>query len=121
MKNENKKDFLIESLIEETFEPVIEEDRYWIYDTKNKCFLKLKSSKKYIWNKSWHAKNAFINWVDSIFNQAFTSRLEQDNSISLKAEEIRTFFWKDFDVYSLNRDYKFIENNPRYEIRKFTI
>lgn len=82
-----------ENLIEELFEPIIPKNKYWIYDKKTKSFIRIKSSKKYIWNKESHAKNAFSYAVWRIFRGV---RLDNDD----------------------NNNLKFIENNSRYEIRE---
>lgn len=70
-------------------ESIFVEEQYWIFDTKNNSFIKLKGSKKYVWMKPWHAQNAFS--------------YEMQRHLP---------YWTPSSC-------KFIENNPRYQIRKF--
>lgn len=132
MKKEKKSSQeYIEALIEEAFEPVIDEEKYWIFDNKKNCFVKLKVSNKFIWNKSGHAKNAFINWVENILNKNIRSAIDnnkvQQNSTELnKLLEVVTEFYLDkenstqdpYKIWLISKYFKFIENNPRYEIKK---
>lgn len=85
-KNEEKN-------IEDVFETIVKKEQFGIWDKDNNCFVKLCESKKYCWDKPGHAKNAFINGVQS-------------------------YLYKKYK-YNFDHNLKYIENNPRYEIRQF--
>lgn len=51
--------------MEDSFEPMSIEEKYWIYDNKLNQYVRPRFVKKSIWDKPWYAKLSFNNatWV----------------------------------------------------------